>query len=120
MADLSPERIELAAVAVERRLKEREAERVLLLAYRGALRILSPEQIKAVLDDAERRHGQRSAAKTPSIRRLAPVLSAQELAEIYRRMPGIPGVIDQDADLGFETAFRAGLDRVEDEEQVSE
>lgn len=82
---LSPEHIEAAARAVDRRLRERAAEQSLRLAYRSARRVLSSAQAEAACADAERRVARVNASRPH------PVPSGQALAEIRQMLLSAEG-----------------------------
>lgn len=87
MADFSPEYLDELVTAVARRRAERHAQEAFSSAYRAARRVLSAEQISALIETTEKYCAARKARRK-SIRarhhRAGQGLSAQELAEIYR------------------------------------
>jgi hypothetical protein len=72
------------------------------------------------VDAARERSNAEAEFKAGFRARSASLLTAEQLAECFRRIPGQPGIILQDEDLEFEAAFRAGLDRLLGGEVVPE
>lgn len=97
--NFSSEFIDSLIVAIDRRRTEQRARDTLALAYREALRVLTPEQASEVIEPLSRNHVSDAQRKTYlNIRRDVPRAAATEgMAELLRA--------------GFAEADREGRDQ---------